>query len=105
MVSERTPKLVFDVLALLKAFAFVGFDLSRRYWGRGVLEGSAGAEDLTFRSSWALICFFICIFSFLRFCWYNLARKPVSFCAFSDSLWPSLAVRLRALSSWSSLLP
>jgi hypothetical protein len=27
----------FDVLALLKAFAFVGFDLLRRYCGRGVL--------------------------------------------------------------------
>lgn len=53
----------FDILALLKAFALVGFDLSRRYCGRGVLEGSLGAEDLTFRSSCALICFFICIFS------------------------------------------
>jgi len=40
-----------DLLALLKAFAFVGFVLSKRYCGRGVLEGSAGAEDFTFRSS------------------------------------------------------
>src|ERR1700709_1025539 len=40
-----------NILALLRAFAFVGFDLSRRYCGRGVFEGSAGADDLTFRSS------------------------------------------------------
>jgi hypothetical protein len=53
----------FDILALLKALAFVGFDLSSRYCGRGVLEGSAGAEDLTFRSSCALIRFLIWILS------------------------------------------
>ena len=93
----------FNVLALLKALAFVGFDLSSRYCGRGVLEGSAGAEDLTFRSSWALICFFICIFSWCLFFWYNFARKPVNFCASSEALCPSLAAFLRVLSSWSSL--
>ena len=63
-VSKRTPIRAigdeeFDVLALLKAFAFVGFDLSRRYCGIGVLEGSVGVEDLTFRFSCALICFLI----------------------------------------------
>ncbi len=63
-VSKRTPICAIgdeelDVLALLKAFAFVGFDLSKRYCGTGVLEGSVGAEDLTFRSSCALICFLI----------------------------------------------
>lgn len=53
----------------LSAFAlFVVWFLSNRYDGKGVDEGSAGAElDLTFRSSWALICFFIWIFSAWRF--------------------------------------
>jgi len=44
-----------NVLALLKAFAFVGFDLSRRYCGRGVVEGSAGAEDLRKNKELALL--------------------------------------------------
>jgi hypothetical protein len=39
------------LMALDKAFALVGFERSRRYCGKGVLEGSAGADDLTFRSS------------------------------------------------------
>jgi hypothetical protein len=106
-ISECTSRIraVFDVLALLKAFAFVGFDLSRRYCGRGVLEGSVGAEDLTFRSSCALICFFIWIFSWCLFFWYNFARRPVSFWASSEALCPSLAALFRVLSSWSSLLP
>jgi hypothetical protein len=106
-ISKYTSSVraVFDVLALLKAFAFVGFDLSRRYCGRGVLEGSVGAEDLTLRSSCALICFFIWIFSWCLFFWYSFARRPVNFCASSEALCPSLAALFRVLSSWSSLLP
>src|ERR1700693_1295422 len=46
-----------------KALAFVGFDRSSKYCGSGVDEGSFGVDDLTFLSSCALICFFICIFS------------------------------------------
>ena len=46
-----------NVLALLKAFAFVGFDLSRRYCGRGVVEGSVGIEDL--RKSRELAHYFV----------------------------------------------
>ncbi len=57
------------LIALDSAFAFVGCDLSSRYCGSGVDEGSAGADDLTLRSSWALICFFIWIFSAWRFFW------------------------------------
>ena len=51
------------LIALDSAFALVGCDRSSKYWGRGVEDGSEGAADLTFRSSWALICFFIWIFS------------------------------------------
>jgi hypothetical protein len=58
---------------------------------------------LRLRSSRALICFFICIFSWCRFLWYSFARRPTRLWAFSDSLWPSLASLLRVLSSWSSL--
>ena len=63
------------LIALLNALEVVGFDRSRRYCGRGVLEGSFGAEDLTLRSS-TLICFFIWIFSWCLFFWYNFALKP-----------------------------
>jgi hypothetical protein len=90
-------------MALDKAFAFVGLDRSSRYCGRGVLDGSAGAEDLTLRSSCALICFLSWIFSWCLFFWYSFARRPVSFCASSEALCASRACLFRLRSSWSSL--
>src|SRR4051812_10310301 len=48
-----------SLIALERALALVSCDRSSRYWGRGVLEGSSGAADLTFFSSWALMRFFI----------------------------------------------
>ena len=51
------------LIALDNALALEACDLSKRYSGKGVEEGSLGPEDLTLRSSWALILFFICIFS------------------------------------------
>ena len=57
------------LIALDRALAFVVCERSSRYCGSGVDDGSEGAEDLTLRSSWALICFFIWIFSAWRFFW------------------------------------
>ncbi len=54
--------LLFLICELSALALFVVWFLSSRYDGRGVDDGSAGTEeDLTFLSSWALICFFISI--------------------------------------------
>ena len=45
------------LIAVDRAFAFVASDLSNRYWGTGVDEGSDLVEPLTFRCSCALIVF------------------------------------------------
>lgn len=59
---------LFLICELSALALFVVWFLSKRYDGKGVDEGSAGAKlDLTLRSSCALICFFIWIFSAWRF--------------------------------------
>ena len=52
-----------SLMALESALALVASERSSRYCGSGVLEGSSGADDLTFFSSCALMRFFIWIFS------------------------------------------
>src|SRR5271154_6278681 len=76
----------FCLIAEDSPFAFFSDDLSSRYCGRGVEDGSAVSEDLMLRSSCALMVFFIWIFSLWRFCWYSLARRPRRFCEFSEAL-------------------
>jgi hypothetical protein len=46
LVRNHKLSSVFGVMTLLKFYLFVGLELSRRYWGKGTMEDSAGAKDL-----------------------------------------------------------
>ncbi|MBE3049791.1 hypothetical protein IMZ48_46300 [Candidatus Bathyarchaeota archaeon] len=87
------------LMALLSALADAGLLRSSRYAGTASPGTASSGAALTLRSSCCRICFFIWIFSFMRFCWCILARRPRRFCASLEPWWPWRAVRLRCLSS------